>query len=439
MKPELQRTFLIFLKKNDCGEFSGVSEVPESGFESSRMQKGHKTINKFLDASLRDFFYRLYTHKLKIDGLEVIKMISKEVGQNFVDRPAYAFVKGAGMYYSSDPMLMITVRYMEKEYERVMFIEQEFDPSASRIVNHIYTTCISPGSLWPEEFVRKMTDTSLKHSSFRNSLLLFDGETGMKETENFIEMFEKAEPGALKVSELYIPSEKKEEIERFIYAVEHYNEDRINLRYLLSGPPGTGKTQLMSSVANRLHGKAMVIIAKGSNSYLPDLISFSGLFEPVVLMIDDIDLAIGTRENTFDKRKLGIFLQQLDGFLPQPLFIIAVTNDKRLVDMAASRPGRFDLILDTGEMSFENYAGLIRRETDDREIISLFDDGILKKMKSRNVTGAFIVSLVKQLRSRKKMNGYIRREEMNIMFDMQHRGFYSNNAKAVEESVGFNN
>jgi len=85
------------------------------------------------------------------------------------------------------------------------------------------------------------------------------------------------------------------------------------------------------------------------------------------LVIDDIDFLVANREDTFDKKSLGTFLQYLDGFIQQNLFILASTNDKKLVDTAASRPGRFDLIIDMSEINSDNYFSLIYRETTDPE------------------------------------------------------------------------
>lgn len=134
---------------------------------------------------------------------------------------------------------------------------------------------------------------------------------------------------------------------------------------------------------------------------------------------------------------MGTFLQYLDGFIPQNLFIIASTNDKKLVDAAASRPGRFDLIIDMSEISAENYLALIYRETDEPEIINLFNNEIMDTFKSKNVTGAFIVSLIRQLISLKKMKGSIVEQDLKNYFNIIHRGYYSSNAINYNEAIGF--
>jgi len=297
---------------------------------------------------------------------------------------------------------------------------------------------MSQGEMGPDEMLLHIFETALKHSPFRNSIIFFEKNSDKTAEKNFVELLEVITSEDIPVKNLFIPEEKKEEVERFIYAVRNFKTDGINLRFLLNGPPGTGKTQLMRAVANRLQGEATILLAQGSNGYLPEIFRFCRLFEPCVLIIDDIDLAVGSRETELFKEKLGFFLQQLDGFLPNSIFILASTNDKRLVDMAASRPGRFDLIMDIAEMNGENYFELVKRETDDEEILKLFSESTLKSMKNKNVTGAFIVSLVKQLKSRKKMNGSVTPAEMNTMFDMQHRGFYSTNSKTITDSFGFN-
>jgi hypothetical protein len=116
---------------------------------------------------------------------------------------------------------------------------------------------------------------------------------------------------------------------------------------------------------------------------------------------------------------------------------LASTNDKKLVDLAASRPGRFDLILDVSEIEAKNYIDLVKRETDNPEILKFFDNNVIESLKVKKVTGAFIVSLIKQLNSHLLMNGKISFDEFNEYLDTTHKGFYGNNSERIVQVVGF--
>ncbi len=117
--------------------------------------------------------------------------------------------------------------------------------------------------------------------------------------------------------------------------------------------------------------------------------------------------------------------------------MLATTNDKRLVDTAAKRPGRFDLILDIGRISSTYYLDLIRSKTDSAEVIRLFTPEILECLEARKVTGAFIVNLVKHAEIRCKLDG----DELGSGFlrkaiDQMNSCFYRQ-PDSTREPVGF--
>jgi len=127
----------------------------------------------------------------------------------------------------------------------------------------------------------------------------------------------------------------------------------------------------------------------------------------------------------------------LDGFIPNNIFILAATNDKKLVDEAAARPGRFDLILDIGEIEVDNYISLIKRETDDNNILELFSPQILNKMEDKKVSGAFIVNLVKQLKTIRVSGHSVDYEIFADLFNQLYKGFYDYNDYSFNKTVGF--
>mgnify|MGYP001182246864 CR=1 FL=1 len=248
-----------------------------------------------------------------------------------------------------------------------------------------------------------------------------------------------AEIPEINLSDLFLSENVKNELERFIYCINNYDDLKINLRYLLSGAPGTGKTQIIKAIANEVKGKATFIFTHGGDKRVNLLFEFASLFEPCVICIDDLDFLVESRENIF-LTSFGDFLQYLDGFVTKKIFIIATTNDKTLVDYAASRPGRFDMILDVENITRNNYLDLVRYSTKNKYLIDLFDDEILNLMQSKHVTGAFIVNLVKQIEIKYKMNeskGINEKIDLKRIINNTYNGFYNDQNK-LKFNFGFN-
>jgi len=112
------------------------------------------------------------------------------------------------------------------------------------------------------------------------------------------------------------------------------------------------------------------------------------------------------------------------------------TNDKNLVDLAASRPGRFDEIIDFGQFEKRFYQDLICKKTNDEKIISLFDEEIFDFLEKKKVTGAYIVNLIKQLQIMSEINPEFSKEDLSSYIKRNHKGFY-NNQSEKKNNFGF--
>jgi len=244
------------------------------------------------------------------------------------------------------------------------------------------------------------------------------------------------EPPKSNFDNILISENITSDIRRFIYAFENFDKNNSPLRYLLSGKPGLGKTEVVRAVVEQCSRVGNVIIPKNMNGCEWLLFDFAKLFAPCVICIDDLDLMFGKREEGFAKHTLGTFLTALDGILENKVFIIATTNDKNLVDIAASRPGRFDEIIDFGDFEKRFYTDLIRQKTQNESIIALFDDEALDYMESKKVTGAYIVNLVKQLNIIVEMNPLFRKDDLMKYLQRNHKGFYKTQLKE-ENTFGF--
>jgi ATP-dependent 26S proteasome regulatory subunit len=216
--------------------------------------------------------------------------------------------------------------------------------------------------------------------------------------------------------------------------VERFDEKGYGLRYLLCGEPGTCKTKSVRTLIKNCYNKATIIICEG-NAAFKTTFSFAQLFSLVIICIDDLDLYIGTRERNIMQNSLGSLLQELDGFRKNDMFLLATANDKDLIDKAASRPGRFDLVMDFNKINKENYMNLIRTSCTSEAVLKVLDDKLLKKLEDHHVTGAYIVNLIKQLEIKYMIDPDCDlKNYIGELIKLSYRGFYK---KGERNEFGF--
>ena len=130
---------------------------------------------------------------------------------------------------------------------------------------------------------------------------------------------------------------------------------RIPTGYLLSGPPGSGKTLLARAVAGEANAAFIsaagtefveVFLGEGAGR-VRDLFAQARATAPAVVFIDELD-AMGTRrggmaDHTETAQTLNQLLVELDGVSGRSgVIVMAATNRPDILDPALVRPGRFD-------------------------------------------------------------------------------------------------
>ncbi len=280
---------------------------------------------------------------------------------------------------------------------------------------------------------------AVKNSRFKNKILklFWDYENRLIITE-----YEKNEFKNENFENLFLPTKIKSELIRFVDSIKYYskfnNSNKINpsLRFLCSGPPGTGKTKSIRTIINNCCGNTTIILPEGMINFTT-LFSFANIFPNSLICIDDIDLIFGDRYQNYSPSNLIDFLTTMDGLVKNSVFLLGSTNDKELVDSAARRPGRFDMVLDFKELDRQNYSDIIKSNTDDMDIISLFDCDTIEMFGKKKLPGSFVVNIVKQLKITKELypNSNLK-EYLDGCFKFSYEGFYKNNAKE-QDKLGF--
>ena len=132
---------------------------------------------------------------------------------------------------------------------------------------------------------------------------------------------------------------------------------RIPRGFLLSGPPGCGKTLLARAVAGEANAAFFsvggtefteVFVGEGA-ARVRDLFAQARGVAPAIIFIDEIDAIGARRGGSIDSggretdQTLNQILIELDGFGQRPgIVVIAATNRADMLDPALVRPGRFD-------------------------------------------------------------------------------------------------
>ena len=221
-------------------------------------------------------------------------------------------------------------------------------------------------------------------------------------------------------------------------------ENRIskggNARYLLNGEPGTGKTESIRNIIKKLTPNATFIIPDFETpDDLKTILEACEIFDPGVIVIDDLDLMLGSRDKHTATKHLGDFLQFFDGVKKRRISLLASTNNKELVDHAAERPGRFNIVLDFTYLNDKQVKKVIDLHFPKKLLFpELYEvlTGNDKQGMPVKVTGAFISNLAENVVEMTKDDPKWSEEDTLFLIRESYAGFYSSQLSR-QRRVGF--
>ncbi|KAI9251581.1 P-loop containing nucleoside triphosphate hydrolase protein [Sporodiniella umbellata] len=146
------------------------------------------------------------------------------------------------------------------------------------------------------------------------------------------------------------------DIQRFRQRESWYANRGIPYRrgYLLFGPPGTGKTSLVQSVASKVNMNVAIISLSGAMNDENLSILINEIPRNSILVMEDIDHCTikdpsSDKDNESSKMTMSGLLNALDGVTAQEGSMVFMTcNDINLLQPALLRPGRIDVKMELG-------------------------------------------------------------------------------------------
>jgi hypothetical protein len=202
--------------------------------------------------------------------------------------------------------------------------------------------------------------------------------------------------------DIHLPEHQMNDIKMYMNV---FDKSSKLLRYLFVGIPGTAKTESMLLLTNEATKRGITTIKTSLDIDRSQLAEFAKFVSPCVVLFDDVDTYIGSRERGFDPARLRNFLDFLDGVekLPDNVGMVATTNSSKMLDIAAQRPGRFHKTVYFDSITKENIKSIIVKALRDefsqstsKQIVKEYThDSIVSTLYDHKKTGSYVYNFVK--------------------------------------------
>jgi len=321
-------------------------------------------------------------HKIKVDALVVGNELRKggiNLGQLGVKR------------------ILIT-------YDKIsilLYFDVYISPSGEKIF-HMTAKSESASLYDPEYIYNDLLSKAINTSDVKGKYVkMFDGEL----------FWETIDLTKRNFNDIFLPNKISNELRLYKKVYEKQNH---LMRYLLVGIPGTGKTESTLVLANELKNMGVTIIKTSICDVFTEKIRLAELLAPSLVILDDIDLVLGSRNKNGFSKHLKSFLDILDGTekINGNVGLVATTNSVSLLDIAARRPGRFDKTIIFDSLTEDNVKNIIIKSlksnfniAKDKVREEFIHPEILTEYKQMGLTGSHIFNITELLYRKHQLLG----------------------------------
>jgi len=378
---------------------------------------------------LKSFIYASYCGAIADNEIDITRCLAHSA-LNHRPQPVTALDSSLKTFpVVADSVLEGTAVWKHGYYEVTIAKESHRDGQ------RVFSACVlglSDNAVHPRSLFEYIKKRSMACSHYNNTTLMVRG----KEYPDNNLLVKQSSIIGRSIEDIFIGETKQQAVQLFVQAVKRFAEVNRPMRYLLSGKPGTGKTELIRAIVQECSGLATFFLVEGTTP-IRAVFELAAYFSPAVICMDDIDMLSGDRATGHSSQYLDDLLGLLDGFRSSPIFVLATTNDKTWVDRAASRPGRFDFILDMEILDDKLYDKLVRQRLTDPELAESFTPEVLEDLVRIKASGAFVVNLIKNVEMKRKLlNTIIDPATIRATITELNNGFHKK-AEQGETPVGF--
>ena len=202
----------------------------------------------------------------------------------------------------------------------------------------------------------------------------------------------------------------------------------------------THNTESIREIARRLIPNVTFIIPEFRTSDdLTSIMEACEIFENAVIVMDDIDLYLGSRDHGNYTNLLGQFLSFFDGVKKRKISLLASTNDKGLVDKAAERPGRFNFTLDYSFLDDDQIVKVCNIHLPEKWRVEGVYDALKGNVggKKAKITGAFIANLADNIKEMSEGDEEWGLEDTVSLIKESYKGFYNTQISKDNPSMGY--
>ena len=113
---------------------------------------------------------------------------------------------------------------------------------------------------------------------------------------------------------------------------------------LLHGSPGTGKTLVTRYLASNCTGHTVIVLTGQNLGFVRQACRLAKILAPSVVIMEDVDLIAGDRENNRHSSLLHDLMDEMNGLgkTSDRIFVLTSNQPEALEAALASRPGRVD-------------------------------------------------------------------------------------------------